>query len=264
MAQSLNERPEVTEARSDHLPWTSQALKPGVPFSTRKPRILSSSVLAQTTATSASEPLVIHIFSPFRMYWLPFLRARVSIPPGFEPNCGSVRPKQPTALPDCRRGSHLSFCASLPKEWIGYITSAPCTETKLRKPESPRSNSCVINPYATLDIPAQPYPCRLAPKNPSSPSCGIKCFGNVASRLCFSMMGMISFSTNCRAVCRTSFSSSFNCESKSMKSTPPYPGGVPFGHGFYPASIASLGKWRQATAPAGMEILSGESESSGN
>src|SRR5260370_36182955 len=37
------------------------------------------------------------------------------------------------------------------------------------------------------------------------------------------MMGIISFSTNCRAVCRTSFSSSFSCESKSMKSTPPYP-----------------------------------------
>src|SRR5882724_750165 len=37
------------------------------------------------------------------------------------------------------------------------------------------------------------------------------------------MMGIISFSTNCRAVCRTSFSSSFNCESKSMKSTPQYP-----------------------------------------
>ena len=33
--------------------------------------------LAQTTATSAMEPLVIHIFSPFRIYWLPLLhRAR--------------------------------------------------------------------------------------------------------------------------------------------------------------------------------------------
>src|SRR2546429_1541786 len=45
--------------------------------------------------------------------------------------------------------------------------------------------------------------------------------GKVASRLCFSMTGMTSFSTNSRAVWRTSFSSSFNCESKSMKSTPP-------------------------------------------
>ena len=36
---------------------------PGVPFSTRNPRI-PSSVLAQTTATSAMVPLVIHILAP--------------------------------------------------------------------------------------------------------------------------------------------------------------------------------------------------------
>src|SRR5258708_14854521 len=130
MAQSLKERPEVTEARSDHLPWTSQALKPGVPFSTRKPRILSSSVLAQTTATSASEPLVIHIFSPFRMYWLPFFTARVSMPLGFEPNCGSGGPKQPTALPDCRGGSHLSFCAACAQGGSRHIPSDPCSKPK--------------------------------------------------------------------------------------------------------------------------------------
>ena len=33
----------------------------------------------------------------------------MSIPPGLEPNCGSVRPKQPMALPSCKRGSHLFF-----------------------------------------------------------------------------------------------------------------------------------------------------------
>src|SRR5690349_4331005 len=134
------------DARSDHLPCTSQALKPGVPFSTRKPRIFSSSHLAQTTATSAMEPLVIHIFSPLRTYLFPFLTVRVSMPPGLEPNCGSVRPKQPMALPCWRSGSHLFFCASLPKVYIGYMTSAPCTDTKLRRPESPRSSSCVIRP----------------------------------------------------------------------------------------------------------------------
>src|SRR6267378_668522 len=222
ISQSVNASPDVTEARSDHFPCTSQVLNPGVPFSTRNPRTLSSSPLAHTTATSAIEPLVIHIFSPLRIYLLAFFTARVSIPPGFDPNCGSVKPKQPIAFPCCKSGSHLFFCASLPYERIGYITSAPCTETKLRNPESPRSSSCVINPYATLDIPAQPYPCRFAPKNPNSPSCGTRCFGKTPSRFCFSMIGMISFSTNPRAVWRTSFSSSFNCESKSIKSTPPY------------------------------------------
>src|SRR5258708_29611043 len=114
ISESEKDKPEVTDARSDHLPWTSEALKPGVPFSTRKPRIFSSSHLAQTTATSAMEPLVIHIFSPLSTYLVPFFTARVSMPPGFEPNCGSVKPKQPIALPCCSRGSHLSFCASLP------------------------------------------------------------------------------------------------------------------------------------------------------
>jgi hypothetical protein len=37
ISQSVKPGPEVTDARSDHLPCTSQALKPGVPFSTRKP-----------------------------------------------------------------------------------------------------------------------------------------------------------------------------------------------------------------------------------
>src|SRR5208337_2386555 len=114
ISQSESERPEVTEARNDHLPWTSHAVKPVAPFSTRKPRTFACSHFAQTTETSAREPLVIHIFSPLRTYLPPFLTARVSIPPGLEPNCGSVRPKQPMALPPWSSGSHLFFWASLP------------------------------------------------------------------------------------------------------------------------------------------------------
>src|SRR6267143_358577 len=114
ISQSLNDNPEVTEARNDHFPCTSHALNPGVPFSTRNPRTLSSSALAHTTATSAIDPLVIHIFSPFKIYLLPFFTARSSIPPGFEPNCGSVKPKHPIPFPCSRGGSHLFFCVSLP------------------------------------------------------------------------------------------------------------------------------------------------------
>src|SRR5580700_9968109 len=65
--QSVIAKPEVTEARSEYFPCTSQALYPGMPFSTRNPRITSSSHFAQITATSAIDPLVIHIFSPFKM-----------------------------------------------------------------------------------------------------------------------------------------------------------------------------------------------------
>src|SRR6266849_6844872 len=91
------ESPEVTDARSDNFPWTSHALHPFAHFSTRKPRILSSSHFAQITATSSIEPLVIHIFSTLRMYLFPRLTARVSIPLGFEQYCGSVSPKHPYA-----------------------------------------------------------------------------------------------------------------------------------------------------------------------
>src|SRR5215472_7868837 len=117
MRTSCSERPEVTDARSDHLPCTSCSLNPGRLVSTRKPRmrLLSSSDLAQMRATSAIEPEVIHIFSPFRTYSLPTFLARVRMPLGLEPKSGSVRPKQPSFSPLASAGSHLSFCSSLPK-----------------------------------------------------------------------------------------------------------------------------------------------------
>ena len=54
----------VMDARSASLPSIFGALSPGMPFSRMKPRILSSSVLAQTTKTSAMGLLVIHILAP--------------------------------------------------------------------------------------------------------------------------------------------------------------------------------------------------------
>src|SRR5580698_6971900 len=129
----------------------SEVLNPGVPRSIRKPR-MPSSVLAQTTATSAIEPLVIQVFSPFRIHPDPSPTARVLIAAGFDPKSGSVKPKQPIALPDCNRGSQCDFCSSDPYCRIGYMTSAPWTDTKLRSPESPRSISCMMSPYSTLFI----------------------------------------------------------------------------------------------------------------
>ena len=110
---------------------------------------MPSSVRAQTTATLAAVPLVIEVFSPLSTQPSPSRRARVRIPAGFEPKSGSVSPKQPIASPDCSRGSQRCFCSSEPKVRMGYITSAPCTETKLRRPESPRSSSCMMSPYST-------------------------------------------------------------------------------------------------------------------
>ncbi len=85
-----------------------------MPFSTRNPRTTPSS-FAQTTATSAIEPLVIQAFAPFRTKPLPSFFAVVRIPAGFDPKSGSVRPKQPMASAFASFGIHLSFCSFEPK-----------------------------------------------------------------------------------------------------------------------------------------------------
>ena len=71
--------------------WILNGAKPLRSVGTRKPRMLApssspASVLAHTTATWAVEPLVIHIFAPFRIQ-VPSAcsRARVIIPAGLEP-----------------------------------------------------------------------------------------------------------------------------------------------------------------------------------
>src|SRR3984957_7580284 len=103
---------------------------------------------------------------------------------------------------------------------MGYITSADCTLTNERTPESPRSNSCVTNPYSTFDIPAQPYPLIEAPKKPMSAIGLANSRGKRPARLHSSMMGTRFSSMNFRAVSRTRRSSSLSKVSKSIKSTP--------------------------------------------
>src|SRR5215469_1648560 len=103
---------------------------------------------------------------------------------------------------------------------MGYMHSPDCTLTKLRTPESPRSSSCVISPYSTLPMPAQPYPLIDAPKKPSSAMGLINSLGKRPARLHSSMMGIRLSSMNWRVVWRTRRSSSVNSESYWRKSTP--------------------------------------------
>ena len=97
----------------------SLAEKPLVVFGTMNPRMPdaspSSRVCAQTIATSAMDPLVIHIFVPLRIQSSPSRRANVRIPPGLLPKSGSVRPKHPIVSPRAMDGSHWFFCSSLPQ-----------------------------------------------------------------------------------------------------------------------------------------------------
>src|SRR5438445_13343807 len=136
MRQSSKKSCEVTDARSENLPMWNAVVNPGVPFSTRNPRIVFSA-LAQTTATSAIEPLVIHDLAPLSTQESPSRRALVRMPPGFDPKSGSVRPKQPIFSPEASFGIQKSFCSFDPYALIGNITSPDCTEAKERSPESP-------------------------------------------------------------------------------------------------------------------------------
>ena len=99
---------------------------------------------------------MIHILVPSRIQSSPSRRARVRIPAGFEPKSGSVRPKHPIASPAAIRGSHACFCCSLPHRQIANIAKDPCTDTKLRVPESPASSSRQARPYEVAFVPAQP------------------------------------------------------------------------------------------------------------
>ncbi len=110
---------------------------------------------AQTVATSAIVPFVIHIFEPLRIQSEPSRRAVVRIAPGSEPASGSVRPKQPIASPSCIAGSQRCFCSSEPQRQIEYIASEPWTETALRTPESPASSSMHASPYWTELAPGE-------------------------------------------------------------------------------------------------------------
>ena len=137
---------EVTDARSETFLWIAGAENPGVSVGTTKPRT-PSSVPAHTTATSATDPLVIHILVPFSTQSPPgSWRANVRMEEGSDPESGSVSPKHPMASPAAMAGSHRCFCSSDPKAQMGNMARLPCTETKLRAPESPASSSKHASP----------------------------------------------------------------------------------------------------------------------
>ena len=112
---------------------------------TAKPR-MPSSVRAQMTATSARVPFVIHIFVPSSTQSPPSRRAEVRIEPGSLPASASVSPKQPIASPAAILGSHSWRCSSVPQRWRANIASDPCTDTRLRSPESTASSSRQATP----------------------------------------------------------------------------------------------------------------------
>ncbi len=89
----------------------SGAENPGLSVGTTNPRI-PSSVCAHTTATPATDPLVIHILRPLSTQSPPGSRlAYVRMEAGSEPWSGSVSPKHPMTSPAAMRGSQFCFCS---------------------------------------------------------------------------------------------------------------------------------------------------------
>ena len=154
-------------------------------------------------------------FAPLMTQSVPSRRAKVVMLAGSEPAEGSVSPKQPIASPDAIFGSHSCFCSSEPCLWIAVIASEPCTETKVRRPESPASSSAAARPYSTADRPAHPYPVRC---RPSSPSCAMGATisrGKKARSYQSAMFGRIASSTNARTRERSARSSAESRPSRS-------------------------------------------------
>ena len=140
----------MSEERRPSLPWISWVLKPSLSVGTRKqarPRCLrAGSVWAKISATSEKLASEIHIFWPLIDQPVSVLVARVRRLAASEPVSGSVRPKQPSASPEQRRGSHFIFCSSVPQRSIEPPTSEVTTETTVRAEESARPICSTIRP----------------------------------------------------------------------------------------------------------------------
>jgi len=82
-------------------------------FSTRN-AVIFSPVLAYTTKTSASGPLVIHILLPFKIHLSPYFSALVFIEVTSDPALGSDIAKAPIVSPYNNLGKYFSFYSGVP------------------------------------------------------------------------------------------------------------------------------------------------------
>ena len=106
----------------------------------------SSSERAQTTTTSAIEPLPIQRFSPSRIQSSPSRRALVSSATESEPCAGSVSANAPTASSRAIAGSQRCFCSSEPSSAIDFMASPDCTPRNVPMLPSPRWSSMFTRP----------------------------------------------------------------------------------------------------------------------
>ncbi len=128
-----------------------------MPCSTRKPFTWrSASSRAQTTTTSAIEPLPIHFFAPLIIHVSPSRRAVVSSATESEPCVGSVSANAPMLSSWAMAGSQRCFCSSEPSIAIDCIARPAWTPTNVPRLPSPRLSSMWTRPLAIGLIGGQP------------------------------------------------------------------------------------------------------------
>ena len=133
------------------------------------------------------------------MYSSPALRARVVMPPGFDPKPGSVKPKHPSFSP-FSSGSHLLFCSSAKR--INRIhhqrrLHTHKTATPSRRAPAPASPAHI--PRSTSRRSHNPRASRR--RTPRSPIGSTNSRGKRPSRLHCSMIGTRLSSMNWREYC---------------------------------------------------------------
>mmetsp|Transcript_1151 Transcript_1151/g.3226 ORF Transcript_1151/g.3226 Transcript_1151/m.3226 type:complete len:239 (+) Transcript_1151:88-804(+) len=174
-AQSSKMRFAVDDPRIPSLSSGAPTEKPGASRSTRNAEMplcfRDLSVVAKTTAASASRALVIQALVPFKTKWSPLSTAVVDAAPASEPFPGSERPKHPSFPPAANGAKNSAHCAASPRAATGAQYSELLTDMMTPADAQPREISSSATAYDTASMPPPPNPSStIMPMKPSSPS----------------------------------------------------------------------------------------------
>src|SRR5687768_3800563 len=122
--------------------------------------------------TSASGPLVIHIFVPLAIQRSPLRSALHAMEPTTsEPAPGSLIASAPTNAPEQSFGRYLRRCDSLPLRYRLFTHRLECAPYERPTDAEARETSSIATTCATYPRPVPPYSSgTVIPSRPSSPS----------------------------------------------------------------------------------------------
>ena len=166
-----------------------------------------------TNAVISVPELVMNAFSPLITH-SPAASSSVAVvrvPPASLPASGSVSPKPPSVRPAQRSGSHVCFCASVPKRWIGLAPRPTPASSVMAIEWSTRASSSMAMHSIVRSPPPPPYSSGNGmPNSPRSPMPRTTSTGKWWSRSHASACGAISPSAKSRTTRRSASCSSVN------------------------------------------------------